>query len=229
MLDGVPRADEHEDPFARRHRLRVDRPTGGWSHTDPFGVGVRSEPPRRSCAARRGRSSGRTPCPRLKTCPRHRRGEGRPGGARLDDGPRSQTDRRVEIPLECTAGPTRSAGHVERHAPVHADHLGPGFAHERRAAPRSRPRNGCGASRDRPGLRGRWMLAGITYSSVFGRGEHSDPAVEQLHRGGSGLDLGPQHHRGSASRSSSATHVSGSPRMSLRVFVKCREGPPSTR
>ena len=114
----------------------------------------------------------------------------------LDHGPRRQAQGGVEVALQGVAGTDAPPGLVERHAPVDADHVGPGRRHRGPAARRYPPRRGwSGTPRSATPVEDR-AGRGQREALVLGRGQRPGPAVEELHGLGAGLDLGPQRgHR----------------------------------
>ena len=137
---------------------------------------------------------GGTPCPRLKMCPSR---TARAGAARdrsrpppRPTAPSSTAGSR--FPWTADVGPGALPRHVERGAPVHADHVAAGPAHQREqlAGPDTEvDRSG------RPGRRGRRTAGacaeGRDRSYASGR-ERTDPRVEDLQRLRARLDLRPE-------------------------------------
>ena len=102
--------------------------------------------------------------------------------------------RGVEVALHRVAGADAAGGLVQRHPPVDTDDVGARVADQRQqlagADAEVDPRDVVGRHRVEDGARVRQHPLGV----VGGR-QHPGPRVEQLHRGGAGLDLGAQERR----------------------------------
>ena len=158
-----------------------------------------------------GSDSGSTPWPRLKTWPvpravRRRRPRTDRHGL-VDDGPRRQAERGVEIALQRVPGPTRrraSSSGTRQSTPTTSD---PAEPIRPSSSPVPTPKRMVGTPRSampvQDGAGGGQGEAGV----LVGR-ERAGPAVEELDRLGAGLNLRPQGGHGHGrepARSAAAT------------------------